>query len=213
MASLGAVFDSVFYPRALRPAALSLHGAGGWRRPLPAARWFGQPDPEEQQVLDLALPVALDIGCGPGRHAGALVRRGVEAVGLDVSPAAVRHARRRGLTVLHGSVFDRVPGTGTWGSVLLLDGNVGIGGDPGRLLRRVRALLRPAGRALVELDPPGTPAGPDRVRLALEGSTSPPFRWATVGADGIEGLAEVGGFGLAELWNGNGRWFARLDAR
>ena len=31
----------------------------------------------------------LDVGCGPGRHAWALAARGVEAVGVDISPAFV----------------------------------------------------------------------------------------------------------------------------
>ena len=37
-------------------------------------------------VLDLAPgDRVLDIGCGPGRHAHALGRRGIEVVGIDVS--------------------------------------------------------------------------------------------------------------------------------
>ena len=39
----------------------------------------------------------------------------------------------------------RPPGEGRWDTVLFIDGNVGIGGDPIALLRRVRQLLAPAG--------------------------------------------------------------------
>jgi SAM-dependent methyltransferase len=35
----------------------------------------------------------LDVGCGPGRHALALARRGVEVVGVDLSPDFVKLAR------------------------------------------------------------------------------------------------------------------------
>lgn len=52
------------------------------------------------------------------------------AVGLDVTPGMVRLARTRGAPVLRGSVFEDL--TGGWGTVLLLDGNIGIGG--GRVL-------------------------------------------------------------------------------
>ena len=37
----------------------------------------------------------LDVGCGPGRHAHALGRRGIEVHGVDIS-AAVRRPGRRG---------------------------------------------------------------------------------------------------------------------
>ena len=35
----------------------------------------------------------LDAGCGPGRHALALARRGIEVVGVDLSPDFVALAR------------------------------------------------------------------------------------------------------------------------
>src|SRR5438132_7335064 len=38
----------------------------------------------------------LDVGCGPGRHAPALARRGNEVVGVDVSPRFVELARAGG---------------------------------------------------------------------------------------------------------------------
>ena len=41
-----------------------------------------------------------------------------------------RSRAARGVNVLERSVFAGVPGQGRWRSVLLLDGNIGIGGDP-----------------------------------------------------------------------------------
>src|SRR5688572_29696292 len=35
----------------------------------------------------------LDVGCGPGRHSLALARRGLDVVGVDLSPDFVAHAR------------------------------------------------------------------------------------------------------------------------
>ena len=148
---------------------------GGASVALPVGRWLGPPTREEERVLERATGPVLDVGCGPGRHVLALQRRGVIALGVDVSPAAVRLARRRGAQAIERSVFAAVPGAGRWGSVLLLDGNVGIGGDPAALLRRVATVLRPGGRVLVEAGPPGTPTRTDLVRLECGGRRGAPF--------------------------------------
>ncbi len=90
-------------------------------------RWLGAATAAEERLLDHAVAPVLDIGCGPGRHLLALARRGVAALGLDVTLSAVRLARSRGAVVVHGSIFEPVPETGTWSTALLLDGNIGIG--------------------------------------------------------------------------------------
>ncbi len=53
-------------------------------------------------------------------------------------------------------MFAPLPGEGRWGTALLADGNIGIGGDPVALLRRLREVLDPRGRIVVELAAPGT---------------------------------------------------------
>jgi SAM-dependent methyltransferase len=193
-----------------RPA-FGLRSEHGHLLPLDVDRWFGEPSSAEHEVLLRAVGPVLDVGCGPARHTIALLRRGVSALGVDVSAGAVRVARGRGAPVLHRSVFARLPGEGTWGSALLLDGNVGIGGDPVHLLTRLRRALRHGGRVLVEVEPPGTPTEAFRARLEGVGSASW-FPWATIGADGLGAVAGASGFRLAELWPAEGRWFGRLDA-
>jgi len=190
-----------------------LRTAGGEAIPLQVDRWFGEPEPVENEVLARAVSPVLDVGCGPARHTIALARRGAAALGVDVAPAAVRIAETRGAPVLHLSVFDQLPREGAWGTVLLLDGNVGIGGDPALLFARARTLLRAGGRALVELDPPGVRTARFLVAIEVEGKKGAGFPWARVGVDGLADLAEGAGFRVAEVLTGEGRWFARLDAR
>ena len=173
-------------------------------------RWLGPLMAADEAVLDRAQSPVLDVGCGPGRHVLALARRGRLALGVDIAPAAVRVARLRGAPAIEGSVFSRIPGAGTWGSALLLDGNIGIGGAPEALLTRLRDLLRPGGEVLVELAPPGVPATNDQIRLEYAGQHSSPFAWAYVGIDAIDGLAHTAGFAVAERWQHEQRWFTRL---
>ena len=71
-----------------------------------------------------------------------------------------------GALALQRDVFGYLPGTGRWATVLLADGNIGIGGDPVALLRRAQNLLRPGGAVVTEISPPGS--GPARARPAAD---------------------------------------------
>jgi SAM-dependent methyltransferase len=186
-------------------------GAGGTRA-LPLDIWLGAAGAVDERVLDRARGPVLDVGCGPGRHVHALARRGVLAVGVDVSPVAVALARRRGASVLEASIFDRLPGAGRWQTALLLDGNIGIGGRPDALLRRLVALLAAGGIVLVELDPPGAGVALSRVRLEAGATVSDWFAWAHVGAEAIAIPARAAGMRIATQWHDQGRWFAALEA-
>ncbi|HEV2814296.1 MAG TPA: class I SAM-dependent methyltransferase [Solirubrobacteraceae bacterium] len=177
---------------------------------LPLGRWLGPPSAEDERLLDRAAGPVLDVGCGPGRHVLALQRRGVLALGVDVSPAAVRLARRRGAPAMEGSVFGGLPGAGRWRSALLLDGNIGIGGDPAALLRRVASVLRPDGRVLAEVEPPGAPTRVELVQLECGGRLGAPFPWARVGADGVRSVAAP--LAVHDVWRDGARWFAELRA-
>ena len=202
------------YGLALESAAptLRVRRPDGTVTRLALERWLGKLTAADEAVLDRARPPVLDVGCGPGRHVLALARRGHRALGVDVAPAAVRVARLRGAPAIEASVFARIPGAGTWGSALLLDGNIGIGGAPDALLARLRQLLRPEGEVLVELAPPGVAATSERIHLELGGQHSRSFAWAYVGIDAIEAPARTAGFAVTESWQEERRWFARLVA-
>jgi SAM-dependent methyltransferase len=192
--------------------SLVLRDDAGGTRTLPLDIWLGAAGAVDERVLDRARGPVLDVGCGPGRHVHALARRGVLAVGVDVSPVAVALARRRGASVLEASIFDRLPGAGRWQTGLLLDGNIGIGGRPDALLRRLVGLLAAGGIVLVELDPPGAGVARSRVRLEAGATVSDWFAWAHVGAEAIAIPARAAGMRVAARWHDQGRWFAALEA-
>jgi SAM-dependent methyltransferase len=173
-------------------------------------RWHGDADTVETKLLVRLPSPVLDVGCGPGRLVAELSRRGIPALGVDPAPHAIALARRRGATVLQRSVFDRLPGEGRWRAVLLFDGNIGIGGDATRLLRRCRELTASDGLVLVEVEPPGVGCRTHQVRLERGMAHSPWFPWAVVGADAIEAIARSAALQLVRLESAAGRWFAHL---
>ncbi len=208
------------YAHALHDHArtLTLHEFRGDARPstgrrLEFDRFVRPADAEDGDAIrDVRGPV-LDIGCGPGRMVLAAAARGHVALGIDVSPAAVRLAQSRGLPVLLRSVFDDVPGGGRWGTAILIDGNIGIGGDPTALLRRCSTLVRPGGgRIVVETHcDPARDRTFDSVVIDDLGRTSRPFPWAEVGTVALRRHAGAAGLARRREWRSATRSFVEYS--
>jgi SAM-dependent methyltransferase len=195
-------------------AAIMFRDECGDMLPLEPTRWHGPVTAAERALLATLRGPVLDVGCGPGRIVEAAAHSGHVALGVDPAPGAVTLARQRGCPVLQRSVFDPLPGEGRWGSALLWDGNIGIGGDPVRLLGRCRALVRPGGQIVVELEPPGTLSRRCRARLERGTQASGWFGWSVVGTDAITGLATDADL-VTDAVSGaaDGRWFATLSRK
>ena len=205
------------YGRALDGAVATSGPAGPLVRyedgalvPFPIVRYVGSADELDLRLLEGVQGPVLDVGCGPGRHLRALTARGVPALGVDLSPTAVELARRGGASAMVADIFGEIPGTGSWRTALLLDGNIGIGGDPVRLLRRLSSLLDSDGVALVELEPSGSVRQAARARLELAGESSGWFPWARVAACEVAAISAEAGMEVQREWSCGGRWFALL---
>lgn len=179
---------------------------------LDLGRWHDPATDEEADLLDTVDGPVIDLGCGPGRLVVRLASQRVPALGVDSSPSAIALARMRGATVLQRDIFGPLPGEGRWGTALLFDGNVGIGGDPTRLLRRCRQLTGGRGQVVAEVQPPGTTWRRLTAWFERDGRRSESFAWAEVGADAIAGLGRKAGLDVTSLTaTPSGRWFARLS--
>ncbi len=180
---------------------------------LDVGRWSAAADQVDRSLLENVDGAVIDIGCGPGRMLVAAAQLGLPSLGVDVSAEAVAIARRSGGTALQGSVFDPVPDEGHWDTALVIDGNIGIGGDPAALLGRCRAIVREGGRVVVETNP--DPLA-DRVYTArvmdADGHESAGFPWAEVGLDALHRHAATAGLVARQSWTVEGRSFCELVA-
>ncbi|MEU5540163.1 methyltransferase domain-containing protein [Streptomyces sp. NPDC020362] len=181
--------------------------------PLDVERWCASPGAADTSVLRRCTGSVLDVGCGPGRMVAALAARGVPALGVDLSRDAVKRTRRSGGAAIQRSAFDRLPGEGRWGTVLLMDGNIGIGGDPVALLRRMGELIAPGGVLLAEAAPQDVD---QRLTVRVEdahGHHGRPFPWARLGTTALLYAADSVGWILTGGWTAEGRPFVELRRR
>ena len=172
------------YDRALTGERCWVRHDDGSVHGLPVHSWLAgatPTTPSTRRWSGCATGPTIDLGCGPGRLVANLVRRGVPALGVDQSATAVELARRSGAPALRRDVFEPLPGTGRWSTVLLADGNVGLGGDPWRVLRRAGELLRRGGRCIAEFDAMTRVSSTRWVRLESCADHRAVVPWASVG--------------------------------
>lgn len=203
------------YDRALDGERCWVRREDGRVSRLPVNSWLGGSGADtefDEALVDMCDGPTIDLGCGPGRLVAHLVNRGVPALGVDLSATAVELARNSGAPALHRDVFAELPAMGRWQTVLLADGNVGLGGDPRRILKRAAELLRHGGQCLAEFDSTTTGIDVGWVRLESSKTIGPWFRWAVVGIDSVPELAAEVGLAFADAHRIGTRVVASLVA-
>ncbi|MFD4444818.1 class I SAM-dependent DNA methyltransferase [Nocardia sp. NPDC058519] len=186
-------------------------------RPLQVGRYLGGKESTSADrladltLLGLCTGRTVDLGCGPGRFTAALAARGTRSLGVDSCAVAVQMTIRRGGQALHQDLFCPLPGPGSWARVLLADGNVGLGGEPVRTLRRARELLAPGGLVVAEVDPPSTGIHCEYLRWETPHSVGRWYRWARIGTDAVHRVAAAAGLHVASVIETSGRFVVTMQ--
>lgn len=213
---MGSEVHGQLYDEALDGRRCWIRDEDGELTQLPVQHWMvgGQTDQVfDQAIVGLCSGPTIDLGCGPGRLLVGLAQRGLPALGVDKSSAAVELARSSGVTALCRDMFGPLPGVGRWHTALLADGNIGLGGDPWRVLRRAGEMLRARGECLVEFDPTTSGVTSRWVRLESAFDIGPWFKWASVGLDCAARIGADVGFTLRTVHPIGDRVIARLVTR
>lgn len=188
----------------------------------------------ERNAMGLVRGRVLDLGCGAGRFMLHLRDEGHDIVGIDNAPGAIEACRRRGLDEVHVLAFEDLDTSfGTFDTVLLLGGNLGLLGNPdsGRdLLRTLHQITSSEGRIIGasrdrrnSSDPDmkayvqrnlqlGRVSGQSRIRIRYRKYATPFFDFFRIAPDELDVLLDGTGWKTSEvIWGDNTSYVAILD--
>jgi len=128
--------------------------------------------PRQRRAMRLARGRVLDVGCGAGRVALHLQQKGLDAVGIDISPLAVKVCRERGLKKARTMSLTQVsPRLGMFDTLIMFGNGFGLVENPRRarwLLRRWHSLTTDRARIIAESIDPHRARAPEDVRYQRE---------------------------------------------
>lgn len=165
----------------------------------PPVEGWDAPERELFDGVDLAGPV-LDLGAGAGRVALHLQERGLAVTAVESSPGAAEVCRRRGVADVRVHDLNDPPADRAWGTVLLLCGNLGLGGSwegNRRLLATLADRCAP-GAVLVGDSVDGRPRPQVRLRIRHDGVVTPWWDQRNLAADEVGALVDGSGWTLEE---------------
>lgn len=194
----------------------------------PPACWL----PHQRRALRLAKGRVLDVGCGGGRVCLALQERGLDVLGIDVSPRALRVCRQRGVKHVRQVAIEQLPrSAGMFDTVILFGNNLGLLGNAQkgrRLLRKLHAWTSPEALVLGEtLDPHQTtdPAhlayhrwnrargrlpGQVRIRVRCGCDVTPYFNYLFVSPDELRALVAGTGWRVQRCLHSKGPMYVAV---
>lgn len=116
---------------------------------------------DEKKAIEFAKGRVLDVGCGAGRHALYLQKKGFEVLGIDRSPLAVKIAKQRGVKGVEMMPIKSISfKPNSFDTIMMMGGNFALLGDvktAQRMLRRFHKITSKEGLIIasaVDVYPP-----------------------------------------------------------
>jgi SAM-dependent methyltransferase len=206
--------------------------AGGYTAEMylaPFRRWPAH----NRRAMRFVRGRVLDVGCGAGRVCLHLQGRGLEVVGIDISPGAVEVCRRRGVLDARLSRIEDVDASlGVFDTIVMFGNNLGLLASKAkgrRLLRRFHELTSNRGRIVAETrdiyrteDPAhlayhernrrrGRLPGQIRIRVRYRQLKSPWFDYVMMSSNELEALLAGTGWHLARTIESGDMYVAVID--
>ncbi len=186
----------------------------------------------QRQAVRYARGKSLDVGCGAGRVALHLQKKGHSVIGIDNSPLAIKVCKERGVKKARLLPFAKVSTRlGTFETVILFGGNFGLFENPQKarlLLKRLRKMTTPSARILAESRDPYKTADPShlayhqrnrrrgrmpgqvRIRVRYRSYVTPWWDYLMVSKEEMEEILEGTGWGVRRAF-GDQQYVAVLE--
>jgi SAM-dependent methyltransferase len=170
----------------------------------------------EAKALSHAVGRILDIGCGAGRVMAYLQALGHDVVGIDIDAKLVELCRKRGLTRVSVSSYEQLTDVGTFETLLLMDRNIGMGGNTEGLLKLFELchdLCCPQGLLIfdsVEVPPeyanPTPGVSEKRLRYKYGASEGPEFGWIHINDMNAKRILADAGWTARQVYREGGEY-------
>lgn len=189
---------------------------------------------DQKKAIRLARGRVLDIGCGAGRVALRLQNRGLDALGIDNSPLAIKTCRKRGLRKTRVMSITQVSRKlGEFDTIVMYGNNFGLFGSfdrAKRLLKRFAGMTSPTARIIAESNDPyqtsvkchldyhrfnrcrGRMSGQLRFRIRYQTYATPYFDYLLVSKDEMQKIVAGTGWRIAKFFDsGHSRYIAMME--
>ena len=190
----------------------------------------------QRKAMRYARGRVLDIGCGAGRHSLYLQEKGLEVMGIDNSPLAVKVCKQRGLANTEVMSINQIGRQlGIFDTVIMMGNNFGLFGSferARRLLEKLNTVTSKNGRIIAETievyqtDNPdhlsyhefnrqrGRMGGQVRIRARYKKYTTPWFDYLMVSKKEMEEILEGTGWRVMKYIESNSpRYIAILEKK
>ncbi len=180
----------------------------------------------QRKALRLARGRVLDVGCGAGRVALHLQKKGLDVAGIDISPLAIKVCKRRGLKKATVMTITQVTRKlGIFDTTVMYGNGFGLPGSPRSVRWWLKRMLRAStigARIIAEtLDPydtkdpahlayhrrnrrRGRTGGQLRLRVRYRNFTTPYFDWVFVSRDEMRKIVAGTGWKIIRFFDSKG---------